>query len=636
VKRTFSMDNPGFDERPKDSTLLSIEKEKDALANIDHSHFERRKLSTLPTSEEFNDDEDDDSDAEDNNLLSRFVVSIRSFIHKEILVKRKKEIENLSYVALAGLYVAYAAIAIAYATRNRIEINWCDGHGMFIILSGLFLWGMFYYFVLKAFFGKRIQKTVFEPIGNKLKPVLGSRIGTILITLLVLGGLGVFLYFDTEGERNRLKSAGGILVIVLFGLLVSKHPGKIKWSQVLWGIGIQFIMGLVVLRWRGGQCAFECISTKVATFLDFTNAGSFFIYDYLAEGTQEIVPGFKLDGIFVFKNLSVIFFFSFFIQLLYHYGIMQWIVEKIGWILQISIGTTAAESMNAAANIFIGQTEAPILIKPFLGRMTNSELHSVMTGGFATIAGGVMAAYISMGINPSYLLSASVMAAPSALALSKLLYPETKPSRTTSKDIKFMDSIKTEGNALDAAAQGATQGVALIGNIVANIIAFMAFIAFLDAMVNWLGILVGMEYLTFQYILSKIFIPVAYIIGIDSEETEDVARLLGLKTVVNEFVAYQELQSLTKLSPRSQAIATYALCSFANVSSIGIQLGGLSVMAPERRTDLSKTIFRAFLAGSMAGLLNACLAGTLLSSVGYEEHAANGFINIVSNSSSCF
>ena len=326
----------------------------------------------------------------------------------------------------------------------------------------------------------------------------------------------------------------------------------------------------------------------------------------------------------------MIIFFSFAIQILYYYGIMQRVIMKIGWLLQVTVGTTACESLNAAANIFIGQTEAPLLIKPFIHKLTMSELHAIMTGGFATIAGSVLAAYISFGVSPSHLLSASVMSAPAALAVSKLLYPETKRSRTTVDDINVEKG--DEVNALDAASRGAMSVVKICGYIAASLIAFIAFIAFVNGVLGWLGALVGFDEavgvpLSFEYITSKVFMPVAWLMGAPWEDCGQLGELIALKTIVNEFVAYgrlEEMMDAGELTPRGIIIATYALCGFSNLGAMGIQISGISALAPERRSDLAKIAFSAMLAGNVACFLTACIAGALISDPGSVGAAIAG------------
>ncbi|KAG8222825.1 hypothetical protein J437_LFUL005031 [Ladona fulva] len=304
---------------------------------------------------------------------------------------------------------------------------------------------------------------------------------------------------------------------------------------------------------------------------------------------------------------------NFTIQILYYYGVMQWIIINLGKVLQKAMATTACESINTAGSIFIGMTEAPLLIKPYIGLLTKSELHAVMTGGLATIAGTVMAAYISFGVSPAHLITASVMSAPAALCYSKLFYPETEKTKTKSKDVTVIKGEET--NVLDAAATGATNATSLILGIIANMIAFVSFVAFLNGVLSWFGSLVGASELSFEWILAKVFIPLAWLLGVAPEECENVAILMGLKTMVNEFVAYQKLSAFVKagkISKRAETIATYALCGFANPGSVGILIGGLTAMAPEKRPVITELALRSFIAGSATCFLTACVAGTLI------------------------
>ncbi|KAG0723856.1 Sodium/nucleoside cotransporter 2 [Chionoecetes opilio] len=371
-------------------------------------------------------------------------------------------------------------------------------------------------------------------------------------------------------------------------------------------MALQFILGLVILRWPLGRAVFQCAGDKVSAFLAFTDAGSAFVFGKLVSE----------DHIFAFQVLSVILFFSFCIQILYYLGVMQWVVLRVGWFLQVTIGTTACESVNAAANIFLGMTEAPLLIKPYIPDMTKSELHAVLTGGFATIAGSVLAAYISFGVDASHLLSASVMSAPAALGFAKLFYPETKPTKTSFKDLRIIKG--EEANWLHAAMVGVTNAIPLVANIAANLVSFYAFIALCSSILNWSCTLVGVEQgvCSLENLFGWIFMPLAWVMGVQWSECGLVGELIGLKTIVNEFVAYAKLAEMKTaglLSKRAEIIATYALCGFSNISSIGINLGGFGAMAPSRRGDLAKVVVRAMIAGSCACFLTASIAGALLS-----------------------
>uniref|UniRef100_T1J7U7 BHLH domain-containing protein n=1 Tax=Strigamia maritima TaxID=126957 RepID=T1J7U7_STRMM len=473
-----------------------------------------------------------------------------------------------------------------------------------------------------------------EPADRKLSKIETLRLATSYIahlaTLLVAGA-------DLQEQpclRHQFSFADESTPKRVCTFCLSGGKKSIRIRHVTWGIALQYIFALLILRWSIGKAIFVCLGSKINDFFAFTDYGSRLVFGYLATGkffngtayVTHLVAGNSTIGndvtavnmimpvqmaIFAFKILPVICFFSFCISVLYYYGIVQWLVIQVGWLLHKTIGTTAAESMNAAANIFIGQTEAPLIIKPYLPKMTKSELHAIMTGGFATIAGAVMAAYISFGINASHLLSASVMSAPAALAYSKLFYPETEVSVTNFTNIKIEKS--KERNALEAASVGVTASVALMANIAANLIAFTAFIYFADGVVIWFGSQVGWNFLSLTYIMSKIFMPLAFLMGVQWDECEAVGELIGMKTIVNEFLAYERLSEIKHtLSPRTEAIATYALCGFSNFASIGIQLACLGAMAPEKIKDLAQVAVRAMISGSAACFLTACIAGALM------------------------
>ncbi|XP_069702912.1 uncharacterized transporter YutK-like isoform X2 [Periplaneta americana] len=499
--------------------------------------------------------------------------------------------------------IAYLTAAIMYSrVQGECSLEWCDGVGLLIILLALVYFGLFYYFIIKKFFGRFIFRKVFKPINNGWNKLVKNRYLRIVILSLPLVAVILYLVLDSIDNTERLQSGVGVIVIILLGYSFSRHRSQIRWRPVLWGLGIQFVLGLLTIRWSVGRNVFQCISNKVATFLGYADVGAKFVYsDLLIDA-----------NIFAFRPLSVIFFLSFMVQILYYYGAMQWIVLKLGWLLQISMGTTVCESVNAAASIFLSMSESPLLFKPLLKDLTKSELHAVMTGGFATVAGSVMAAYISFGVEPVHLLTASVMSAPAALCVSKLFYPETEESKTSADNIVIERGDET--SVLDAATKGALLGIQLVLGIIANLIAFVSFIAFINGILSWLGAHVGVENLTLEFILGKVFIPLSWIMGVEWEQCEEVARLVGIKTIVNEFVAYEQMgksKAANKLSPRSEMIATYALCGFSNPGAIGILIGALVTLAPERRSAVTEVAFRAFIAGSATCFLTASIAGML-------------------------
>ncbi|XP_041948784.1 sodium/nucleoside cotransporter 2-like isoform X2 [Alosa sapidissima] len=426
--------------------------------------------------------------------------------------------------------------------------------------------------------------------------------------LVVLGLIMTWLAVDTSKRPEQLMSLGGICMFVPVLFLTSAHRTAVSWRPVFWGLGLQFAIGVFVIRTEPGLIAFKWLGDQVQIFLNYTKAGSEFVF------------GTELTQVFAFQTLPIVIFFSSVMSVLYYLGLMQWLIMKISSVMQVTMGTTATESLSVAGNIFIGQVEAPLLIRPYIKDMTQSEIHAVLTGGFATIAGGVMGAYISFGIDAAHLISASVMAAPCALATSKLSYPETEESK-----FKNGKNVKVDGggqkNILEAASGGASASIGLVANIVANLIAFLAILAFVNAALDWFGVLVDYPGLTFQLICSYVFMPVAFMMGIPIEDAYVVAELLGTKLFLNEFIAYEKLSVLKNnrlngltaetISVRSEIICTYVLCGFANFSSVGMIIGALSSICPSRKNDISRLVMRALLTGTCVSLINACIAGIL-------------------------
>ena len=401
---------------------------------------------------------------------------------------------------------------------------------------------------------------------------------------------------------ERFISVLGLAVFVGFSYVFSVDRRAVKWPPVLWGIALQLIFAILILKTAPGLAVFKFLGDLVTQFLNFSDAGSKFIFgDNFAE------------HFIAFKVLPTIIFFSSFIALLYHYGILQRVVQAVAWGMIKTMKTSGAETLSCAANIFIGQTEAPLLIKPYLATMTLSELHAVMTGGFATIAGGVMAAYISFGVPAQHLIAASVMSAPAALAISKLLYPETEKSLTAGAVELKVEQVYA--NAIDAVASGASDGLKLAANVAAMLIAFLGLLAFFNALLGWFGGLVSLPQLSLEWIFSYLMAPVAWLMGVPWADCGQVGVILGKKTILNEFIAYLDLMELVKkqaISERSQIISTYALCGFSNIGSIGIQIGGIGAIAPLRQGDLARLGVRAMIAGSLACFMTACIAGMLI------------------------
>jgi len=436
----------------------------------------------------------------------------------------------------------------------------------------------------------------------------------------------------------RLQSLVGIPMMLGLAWLLSHDRKRIPWRVIGWGLGLQFLFALLVLKTAPGEWVFGKLNIVVMSLLGYSTDGARFIFGSLVDhvvlvGTPNptdpfapLVPMADPAGapvfagtgaFFAFNVLPTIIFFSALMAVLYHLGVMQLLVRGMGWVMFRTMGTSGAESLSAAANIFVGQTEAPLVIKPYVDKMTMSELNAIMTGGFATVAGGVMAAYVGMlsGVFPDiagHLIAASVMSAPAALVIAKIMWPED--SIPTTQGSMELAVEKTDVNVVDAAARGAGEGLKLALNVGAMLLAFIALVAMANGVLGELSSAVGSETpLTLERILGFLFWPLAWMMGVPAAECAAVGELLGIKTVLNEFVAYLRLaQTADGLSRRSMIIVTYALCGFANLGSIGIQLGGIGGIAPERRSDLARLGVRAMIAGTLAAFLTANIAGALL------------------------
>ena len=524
------------------------------------------------------------------------------------LSKHRRACKCLFLTLFNILILIYFIFATLYWKNYNFEngYNWCHGYGLLIILLAIVYGGILYSSIVKRFFGEIFAKCS-QPLHNRIRSIRNKKYGSCVIQTTIYTcifvAIVIFLIFDTADSRERLLSGIGVIILMSFGWIFSKHPSQIKWRPVLSGLTLQFMFGLLTIRWEVGRAIFQCLADKVATFLDFAKSGASFIF------SNQLVD----DGVFAFSVLPVIFYFSFFIQIFYYLGIMQWVILKLGHILQSVMGTSICESVICAANIFVGMTESPLVVKPYLNKLTTSELHTIMCSGFATVSGTVLAAYIGFGANPAHLITASLMAAPAALCYSKLFYPETEKNIITKDNVRLEKS--KDSSLMDAASKGALAGIPLVLGIIANIVAFVSFIALVNSLLSWLGLLVGFEELTFEWILSKVFMPLSWIMGVPWDQCEDVATLIGLKTVVNEFVAYQKLgeyKNQKRIFGRTEAIATFAICGFANPGSVGITLGVLSSLAPDKKENITSSVMRAFVAGSAVCFLTASIAGLLM------------------------
>jgi concentrative nucleoside transporter, CNT family len=433
--------------------------------------------------------------------------------------------------------------------------------------------------------------------------------------LVVVGGLAAIgaaaIGLGAVG-LTRVQPVAGLALILAMAYAASSARRAIDYRTVGWGLALQFLFALIVLKTEIGRVVFQTLGGYITKLLNFTYVGSSFVFGPL--GNPDVWPrvmtgvlgqeGQQYASIFAFQVLPTIIFIAALFAMLYYFGVMQIIVRVFAVIMRRFMRASGAESLNVAASIFMGQTEAPLTIRPFLPRMTESELMTVMTAGMAHISGGVMAAYILFGVEAQHLLTAVIMTAPGTLMMAKLFVPETGQPETMGT-VK-LEVERTDVNVIDAVGRGTGEGLHLALNVGAMLISFLAIVALINA-------LLGLAGLSMQQILGYAFAPIAWSLGVPWQDAPTIGNLLGTRMVLNEFVAYSQLGPLKEtLDPKSFTIATFALCGFANFSSIGIQIGGIGALAPERRHDLARLGLRAMLAGTFANFLTATIAGMLL------------------------
>ena len=392
----------------------------------------------------------------------------------------------------------------------------------------------------------------------------------------------------------------GIIFVFLVAFLISNNKKKINWKTVIIGFLIQFIFAFAALKWSVGKYILSRISLGVQSVIDYAKEGISFIFGSLSN-----------DGsIFAVNVLGVIIFISALVSVLYYLGVMQFVIKLIGGGLSKLLGTSKLETISSAANIFLGQTEAPLLIKPYVEKLTESELFTVMVGGLASVSGSILVGYSLLGIPIEYLVSASFMSAPAGLIISKIIIPEIREAKVNEE----IEMVKDDSsNIVDAASKGAIDCLGLVLNIAAILLAFVALIALINGIIGLIGGLFGIDNLSLQSILGYIFAPIATIIGVPMKESVIAGSLIGQKIILNEFVAFTSLSEIiSTLSPKTIAIVTFSLCGFANISSIAILIGGIGGMAPSRKHDIARLGWKAVLGGTLANLLSATIAGFLL------------------------
>jgi CNT family concentrative nucleoside transporter len=409
-----------------------------------------------------------------------------------------------------------------------------------------------------------------------------------------------------------LQPVFGAIVILAIAIAFSTNRRAINWSTVAWGLSLQVVFAIIVLKTTIGQRVFSTLGDGINTLLGFAGVGAEMVFGPLGRASvwgrvmnTALGPeGAQYTVIFAFQVLPTIIFIAALFAVLYYFGVMQVIVRLFAILMHRVMRASGAESLNVAASIFMGQTEAPLTIRPYLPEMTQSELMTVMTSGMAHISGGIMAAYILFGIEAKHLLTAVIMTAPGTIMMAKMLVPETEVPKTMGR--VRLEVEKTDVNVIDAAGRGTSEGLHLALNVAAMLISFLALVALVNA-------LLGLAGLSLQQIFGWVFAPVAWSMGVPWRDAPTIGHLLGTRMALNEFVAYSQLGPLkSQLDPKSFTIATFALCGFANFSSIGIQIGGIGALAPNRRHDLARLGLRAMFAGTLANFMTATIAGFLL------------------------
>lgn len=411
----------------------------------------------------------------------------------------------------------------------------------------------------------------------------------------------------------KLISLLGLVVFIGLAWAISSHRKQFPWRAVLCGLGLQFLFGFLILRTTVGERVFDFFQRGVTKLIGFADEGSKMVFGPLANTgllTEKLGPGNSF--IFVITVTATIILVAALSSLLYHYGVLQLVVRGTAWIMQRLMRTSGSESLAAAANIFMGQTEAPLVIRPYLPKMTRSEILALMIGGMASIAGGVLAAYVSFGVSAGHLLTASVMSAPASLLIAKVLMPETEKSETAAGGTATIPRETTNG--IDALCRGASEGMMLAINVMAMLIAFVAVVALANYLLGWGLRPFGIQAeAPLQTLFGWINAPFAWLMGVPAKDCVAVGGVLGERIVLNEFIGYLSLSNMkAQLDPRSYALATYALCGFANFSSIAIQIGGIGSLAPDRRADLASLGLRAMIGGLLSCYLTATIAGILI------------------------
>ncbi|XP_077867339.1 solute carrier family 28 member 3-like [Saccoglossus kowalevskii] len=559
------------------------------------------QLPSTPIEKDNGESEEEEPAITPSNCLTRTIDQLDHAI-TSYCRHHRKYIRYATYGVLLVIYVIYFSFAMLKDFHRALALL------IFTVFAVLYVtWGL-----IDKYWGEVICTRFWEPCSRFIKR--NRRLLSWLVYILLLAALIAFagyvgIFKSITSNPQQLISGVGIVVFILASLLCSKRPGFV--------CCFQFLIGIIVLRTSVGFNVFLVLERWTQTFLEYADVGAEFVFSAPLE-----------VHFFIFKALPAIIFFSYIMEMLFYTGLMHWITGKFAWAMQYTMDASGAEAMTAAANVFMGMTAAPLVVKPYLNDMTSSEIHAVLTSGYATIAGNILGVYAAFGISISHLLSASVMSAPAALAVSKIFYPELGRPKTKHQTNMYTPK-RTEKNILEAAANGATDGMNICASIITQLIAILSTLAFLNAVLSWLGSMVDHPELNFQFLCRYVLYPVAWLMGVDPQDCYIVAELVGVKTFLNEFVAYKQLGGYITnrntgigptISVRSEVIATYALCGFSNIGGVAIFIGAFGSLVPSKKTEITVLSVRALIAGSVTCFMTACVAGVL-----YDEEAPRYF-----------
>ena len=607
-QKTLNLPSPSSPHLTKNGIIRS--KENFKASNVSFSNMSENSFDTDEERENYKSRRNRSMGKKNTFILSLadVVITIRNIIYDFV----KAHIQVIKYLCFAFILVAlnvYIVFVIIISPKKAIFLA-----PAFYVILAFVTWRK-----LKKWGAIENMKQCtsidfdYDDFHDRHREAFGYISLLKKILLLILWAFITFIFGKSCWKDYRsLLPTTGLLLLVTLSFICSKRPHLVKISTVFWGLAIQIIVAYTITRTDSGHYAFQTMSRWAKSFFDFSSYGSKFIFGPLYDGAL----GQTAESYFVFAihSLPLIIFLNSVVSVLYFLGIMQVVIKSIAYVLEVSLGTSVPETLSAAANIFLGQVESPLIILPYLSKLSLSELHAVMCGGFATVAASVLGVYLGMpGLNPTHVVAASVLNAPASLVFAKIVLPEDpREYHRSIEQVNFSHS--KEKNVIEAAANGACEAMPICLNMSASIIAFLSILAFLNFSLTFFGGLVGYPMFDLEDILAYIFYPAALLMGLTGRDAFTVAALMGKKVIVNEFVALDSLSSYATqglISEKTQAVAIYAICNFSNIGSLGIQLGGLGAIIPDRKHDLVKVGWSALVCGGLAGISNACIISVL-------------------------